>query len=272
MWRAYDRRPSQARNVPRSGTALPPIAMALLLIGAGSTSAQAQSFPEPPPFPHPPGQPTPAAPRPTLAPSAASPALTRYEPQAQAQTKPMRVEVIDGRSFRDIESGAVYRLWGIDVCRPEQSALLGRQPWPCGTMARAWLVNATLGKWVSCNVLATAEGASAVRCSSSTYPDLALAMVREGQAVALPQDREPRQIRAYLSAEETARKAFRGLWGSAFDMPWAYRTATSPDAPSAEAQPINPTETPSPHGVEGDQPIQKEGADPKNPNLVRTEK
>lgn len=34
MWRAYDRRPSQARNVPRSGTALPPIAMALLLIPA----------------------------------------------------------------------------------------------------------------------------------------------------------------------------------------------------------------------------------------------
>lgn len=253
------------------GPAIALIGAALSLAGAGPGGAQ--GFLEPPPLPQGPhslaGSP---APRVGTVPLPSSVPLTRYEPQSQAQTKPMRVEVIDGRSFRDIESDAVYRLWGIDVCGADQTALLGRQPWPCGTMARAWLVTATLGKWVSCNVLDTTRGVSSVRCSSSNFPDLALAMLREGQAVTLPQDREPKQVKAYLAAQESARKAFRGLWGSAYDMPWVHRAKSVPAVaitPDSVAAPVDPTQSPSPKGLDGDQPIQREGTNPKAPGLTR---
>ena len=75
---------------------------------------------------------------------------SRYRPRLATQVPPMRVEVVDGVRLRDIETGQVYRLFGIDACAPAQTAMLGRQPWPCGTVAIAWLVNATLNKWLTC--------------------------------------------------------------------------------------------------------------------------
>jgi endonuclease YncB( thermonuclease family) len=63
----------------------------------------------------------------------ASPGI--YSPKAAVQSPPLRVEVIDGTRFRDIETHAVYRLYGIDTCASGQTARLGRQHWPCGTMA-----------------------------------------------------------------------------------------------------------------------------------------
>ena len=33
-----------------------------------------------------------------------------YKPQGALQSTPMRVEIIDATSFRDIETGAIYRL------------------------------------------------------------------------------------------------------------------------------------------------------------------
>jgi endonuclease YncB( thermonuclease family) len=248
----------------------------LLVCWQAGARAQSDGFPLPLAFPHqPPAKPV--SPPQRTGPEVPAPAApgTRYEPQSQVQTKPMRVEVIDGNRFRDIESGAVYRLWGVDVCAPDQTALLGRQPWPCGTMARAWLVNETLGKWVSCVLLDKQGDELAVRCSSSTHQDVALAMLKEGVAVALPPEREPKQVKVYLAAQEAARKAFRGLWGSAFDMPWAYRSqlaaaelkAESPPPPAPD--PVNPTEGPTPSGITGDQPIQNENGPPKSPGLVR---
>jgi hypothetical protein len=51
-----------------------------------------------------------------------------YTPKALTQSTPMRVEVIDGVTFRDIESGLVFRLFGVDACQRDQIANLGRQP------------------------------------------------------------------------------------------------------------------------------------------------
>ena len=247
----------------------------LLVCWQADVHAQSDGFPKPLAFPPQP------PPKPVTPPHRASPEVpasvspgTRYEPQAQAQTKPMRVEVIDGSRFRDIENGTVYRLWGVDVCAPDQTALLGRQPWPCGTMARAWLVNEALGKWVSCVLLDKQGNELAVRCSSSTHQDIALAMLKEGVAVALPPDHEPKQVKVYLAAQDAARKAFRGLWGSAFDMPWAYRSQLAAVEPKADPppppapDPVNPTDGPTP-SITGDQPIQNEKGPPKSPGLVR---
>ncbi len=78
--------------------------------------------------------------------------------------------------------------------------------WPPAVAVRdhgpAWLVNETLGKWVSCVLLDKQGDELAVRCSSSTHQDVALAMLKEGVAVALPPEREPKQVKVYLAAQE----------------------------------------------------------------------
>ncbi len=146
-----------------------------------------------------------------------------YSPKAAVQSPPLRVEVIDGMRFRDIETHAVYRLYGIDTCVPGQTANLGRQPWPCGTMATAWLVTATLNAWLACRTLRDEASEHLVRCASAGHPDIAADMVREGVAVARPPSPDDPGVRAYALAEQDARKAYRGLWSSTFQMPWDWR-------------------------------------------------
>jgi len=147
-----------------------------------------------------------------------------YTPKANVQTTPMRVVVLDGATFRDIETGRAYRLYGVDACATDQSATLGRQPWPCGAVAIAWLVGATLGKWTACNVVSEADGVTYARCATSEHPDIALDMLKEGQAVTYP-DGEGKTLHAYVEAEAEARKSFRGLWASQFQFPWDFRKA-----------------------------------------------
>lgn len=146
-------------------------------------------------------------------------AQTVYTPNTPAQLPPMRVEVVDSTSFRDIETGSVYRLYGVDSCRAGQLATLGRQHWPCAAVATGWLVNATLGKWVSCNILREQDAVRLARCSSSEHSDLAADMLKEGLAVTLPPDRNE-LVRAYGAAQEQAKKTYKGLWSSQFTMPW----------------------------------------------------
>ena len=76
----------------------------------------------------------------TLAETPAGPHSSADRPNGVVQSPPLRVEVLDGERFRDIETRIVYRLYGLETCAPGQIANLGRQPWPCGTMAAALLV------------------------------------------------------------------------------------------------------------------------------------
>jgi hypothetical protein len=55
---------------------------------------------------------------------AASPGV--YSPKAAVQSPPLRVEVIDGTRFRDIETHEAYRLYGIDTCAPAGGSPLPR--------------------------------------------------------------------------------------------------------------------------------------------------
>jgi endonuclease YncB( thermonuclease family) len=145
-----------------------------------------------------------------------------YIPQSALQSTPMRVEVIEATSFRDIESGARYRLYGVDSCLPTQTADLGRQSWPCGAVAIAWLTNATLGKWVSCNALRQEGDQRLSRCASSEHQDLAADMLKDGLAIVLPIG-EGQEVRVYNQLQDQARKQYRGLWSSQFVMPWEVR-------------------------------------------------
>lgn len=142
-----------------------------------------------------------------------------YQPKTQAQQRPLRVEVIDGMRFRDIETRTVYTLYGIDTCGADQSAHLGRQSWPCGVMAVAWLVSATLNTWLACDSVRTDGDVHFVRCASAGHSDLAADMLRDGVAVLRPAAPGDPQIPAYAKAQADARKAYRGLWSSTFQMP-----------------------------------------------------
>lgn len=160
---------------------------------------------------------------------AQTPAPGVYSPKSATQSPPLRVEVVDGTRFRDIETHQTYRLYGIDTCAPDQSARLGRQSWPCGTMATAWLVTATLNAWLACTTLRDAAGEHLVRCASAGHPDIAADMVREGVAVAAPPTSDDPGVRGYALAEQDARKAYRGLWSSTFQMPWDWRASRQAD-------------------------------------------
>ena len=150
----------------------------------------------------------------------------------------MRVDVLDGVTFRDVENGAVYRLLGVDACAADQKARLGRQSWPCGAVATAWLVNATLGKWIACSDAAESGGVVFVRCATAEHPDLAHDLLRAGLGVALADD-QGRKLHAYAEAEAEAHKALRGLWASQFELPRVYRE-THEGSPTPSATPATP--------------------------------
>jgi endonuclease YncB( thermonuclease family) len=147
---------------------------------------------------------------------------TVYTPRETIQRTPMRVTVLDGRSFRDVGTGASYRLYGIETCEPGQVAVLGPQRWPCHVVPVAWLVAATLNKWVACNVVMEKNGARQARCASNEFPDMGLELLRIGAAVVDVAESGP-LIDLYRNAEAEAKRSARGLWGSTFEMPWAYR-------------------------------------------------
>jgi len=153
--------------------------------------------------------------------SAPAPA-DRYSPPPTASTSPMRVDVLSATSFIDVESRQIYRLYGIDACDLTQRATLGRQTWACGIVAMAWLTTATLNRWVVCTPIREGAGIKIARCATGDVPDLAAEMLKAGHAVNLP-GAEDRLIPAYARHEKDARTAYRGLWASAFQMPWIWR-------------------------------------------------
>ncbi|MCA3592966.1 MAG: nuclease [Methylocystis sp.] len=119
----------------------------------------------------------PSVPPPTSAPP------TIYTPRETVQRTPMRVTVLDGRSFRDVGTGVIFRLYGIETCEPGQFAELGPQLWPCHVVPVAWLVAATLSKWVACNAVAEKDGIRQARCASNDFPDIGLELLRIGAAL-----------------------------------------------------------------------------------------
>jgi endonuclease YncB( thermonuclease family) len=167
---------------------------------------------------------------PPSVPPPTSPPPTIYTPRETVQRTPVRVSVLDGRNFRDVSTGVIYRLYGVETCEPGQFAELGPQRWPCHVVPIAWLVAATLNKWVACNVLAEKGGIRYARCASNDFPDMGLELLRTGAAVVDVAQSGP-LIDLYRNAEAEAKRGSRGLWGSTFEMPWAYRQRLATQQP-----------------------------------------
>lgn len=153
-----------------------------------------------------------------------------YTPKSALQTRPMRVEVINATTMRDIETGSIYRLYGVDACELSQTASLARQKWPCGVVATAWLVNATLNKWIACTPIRVEALTQVARCATGEYPDIAAEMLKTGTVITTNSTQD-QLIPSYKQNEADARKAYKGVWGSQFQMPWDYRSSQNTSLP-----------------------------------------
>jgi hypothetical protein len=129
----------------------------------------------------------------------------------------------DGRSI-DGDSLMVglreVRLHGIDAPELSQTCTRSSEAWACGKAAADQLTKLIAGRPVSCMSMGQDQyGRTLGRCRVGET-DLNQAMVATGYALAYR-----RYSTAYVSAEESARVAKRGIWSSTFELPSEIRHA-----------------------------------------------
>lgn len=127
-------------------------------------------------------------------------------------------------------SGERIRLFGIDAPELSQQCSRGGSPWPCGKAAHEQLSRYISGQEVRCERIdIDAFDRTIARCRAGEA-DLNRLMVAAGYAVAFRQYSSD-----YVSAEDTAKNARRGLWSGAFTMPNEVRSAGRLGAPSEKS-------------------------------------
>ncbi len=138
-------------------------------------------------------------------------------------------KVIDGDTVE--VQGMVIRLYGIDAPELGQTCRIGERAYDCGQIARTALLDLTAGVAVRCKLAPPSpEGGSPEaspedggadgrigRCTADGY-DLSEGMAYTGWALAARQVSE-----RYVTFEDRARAARRGLWKGRFVAPWDWR-------------------------------------------------
>ena len=125
---------------------------------------------------------------------------------------------IDGDSLRvgDTE----VRLYGVDAPEFTQSCQRDGRAWSCGSDAAHQLSKLVDGKHVSCSSMgADTFGRTLARCRVGEI-DLNRTVVASGFALAYR-----RYSTDYVSAEESAKLARRGIWAGTFELPSEVRHA-----------------------------------------------
>lgn len=129
-----------------------------------------------------------------------------------------RVAVIDGRTLRFPDSGAVVQLMDLDTCELPQWAYNQdmKRPVPCGGFAKAWLKRIIGRAAIACHVATVApEGMELAYCFRGKR-DVGLEMIANGWArVATPDAQFPQ----YLRSQTAAQVSQYGMWKDrVFDM------------------------------------------------------
>jgi endonuclease YncB( thermonuclease family) len=123
---------------------------------------------------------------------------------------------IDGDSLR--VGPYDVRLFGIDAPEAKQTCSRDGQPWTCGLASADQLARLVNGQQVNCIAVGLDRYHRIVaRCSVGSR-ELNRYMVATGYAVAFR-----RYSTEYVSAEESAKAARRGIWSSKFELPSQYR-------------------------------------------------
>ena len=139
--------------------------------------------------------------------------IFRYWPENVPESVAGIPRILDGDSIRI--NGEEVRLVGIDAPERRQMCQKGGRNWACGVVAAEALREYVAGRPVSCAV----EGVDKYdrllgRCQSSISRELNGWMVEQGWAVSFGD---------YHAAEQRARAARRGIWGSTFERPRNWR-------------------------------------------------
>lgn len=130
-----------------------------------------------------------------------------------------RASVVDGDTLE--VQGRRVRLWGVDAPESRQTCQRGEVPYRCGQEAANALDRRIAGRSVVCRQEDVDRYQRVVARCSVGGADLGAWLVREGLAVRYPEYAGF----AYLVEEIAARRARRGVWAGAFEMPWDWRRA-----------------------------------------------
>jgi endonuclease YncB( thermonuclease family) len=134
-------------------------------------------------------------------------------------------KVVDGDS---LEIGATrIRLFGIDAPEGRQHCTRDSTDWPCGVEATRKLRALVGDEWIDCVQRDIDQYDRVVAVCSHGATDLNAAMVQAGLALAYRH-----YSNDYVSDEDDARRAKRGMWAGEFTAPWDYRHRSREENPS----------------------------------------
>lgn len=122
-----------------------------------------------------------------------------------------RVAVIDGRTLRFPDSGAVVQLMDLDTCELPQWAYSQdmKRPVPCGGFAKAWLKRIIGQAAIACHVATVAPDGTELSYCFRGKQDVGLAMVSKGWARVATSDA---QCPWYWQQQQKAMVADFGMW------------------------------------------------------------
>ncbi|MFC7537804.1 thermonuclease family protein [Sphingomonas sp. GCM10030256] len=134
----------------------------------------------------------------------------------------------DGDSFQ--VNGQRIRLFGIDAPEFDQTCQRAGGDWQCGQAAAEALSRLVVGKDVRCVAAGTDQYDRILARCTVGQVDVNRFMVANGLAVAFR-----RYSNDYVSAEETAKAARRGIWAGTFTMPSEVRAADRASRPAVSS-------------------------------------
>ena len=165
------------------------------------------------------------------------PQLTAPRPAVPTGTHGANVvgvaSVIDGDTIEI--HGQRIRLHGIDAPEASQLCELGGKPWRCGQASANALAEYIGGRTVTCEPRARDRYGRLVAACSVGGASISAWMVREGWAVAYR-----RYSQDFVADEAAARAAKRGIWRSAFVLPWEWRAQRRAGGGASVARPVSP--------------------------------
>ncbi|MDH0873355.1 thermonuclease family protein [Agrobacterium pusense] len=142
------------------------------------------------------------------------------------------VRVMDARTLQFLKADVKVEIAGIEVCDKGQLAYFNGTPWPCETMATAWMVSQTLGRDVQCQTLERRYDAVVIARCGVGGADIAAEAIVAGHALVDSKRNYRLPYDTYQSLENQARQNRTGLWSSSFTRPDEWRQSVYEDRKS----------------------------------------